>query len=225
MLISFVRTVILYLLIVVALRVMGKRQIGQLEPSELVITMLISDLAAIPIGHVSIPLMHGVIPVVTLILMEALISFATLKSRKLRRWISGTPVVLIHNGKVMENELERLRLNIDDLMEELRSNGCSDITEVSYAIFETNGFLSIVLNSESRPIQLQDFGIKKKYRGVPFLFICDGEINYSALQAYAKDVNWLKKQLRAQGCKNIGSVFLAGVNENGDFYLQKRKKI
>ncbi len=224
MLISFVRTIILYALIVLALRVMGKRQIGQLEPAELVVTMLISDLAAIPIGHVSIPLLHGVIPVVTLIMLEAIISFANLKSRRFRKIVSGTPVILIKHGRVMEDELEHLRLNIDDLMEELRANGCADITEIAYAIFETNGSLSIVLKSECRPLTPQDMGIKVKYRGLPFLFICDGELNHEALHVYLKDEIWLNKQLQKHDCSDIASVLLAGVDEEGNFFLQKRRE-
>ena len=211
-------------MIVLALRMMGKRQVGQLEPAELVITMLISDLAAIPIGHVSIPLMHGVIPVLTLILLEAIISFANLKSRRFRKLISGTPVILIRDGRVYESELERLRLNVDDLMEELRANGCADITEIAYAIFETNGSLSIVLKSEDRPLTPQDIGQTPKYKGLPFLFICDGKMNKAALDAYQKDENWLRKHLSSKGVSEIQSVFIAGVDEQGKFFIQKRKE-
>lgn len=223
MLISFLRTIIMYLTIVVALRIMGKRQVGQLEPAELVITMLISDLAAIPIGHVSIPLMHGIIPVVTLIILEAFISFINLKSRKFRKWISGTPVVLIRNGKVFEKELESLRLNIDDLMEELRSNGCADVTEIAYAIFETNGSLSIILKATEQPLTPQDIGMNSKYKGLPFMFICDGKINEKALSMYQKDDKWLNKKLSSEGIGSIKEVFFAGVDEKGKFFVQTRE--
>jgi len=222
MLISFVRTIILYLLIVIALRFMGKRQIGQLEPSELVITMMISDLAAIPIGHVSIPLMHGVIPVVTLILLEAFISFLNLKSRAIRKLVSGVPVVVIKDGKVVERELEKLRLNIDDLMEELRANNCPNITEIAYAIFETNGSLSVITKTEYTPITPNDIGKHPKYKGLPFLFVCDGEINETALEIYQKNEKWLLRHLSRMNL-DLKSVLLAGVDENGVFYAQKRK--
>ena len=223
MLISFVRTFVLYILIVVALRIMGKRQVGQLEPAELVITMMISDLAAIPIGHVSIPLMHGIIPVITLILLEAIISFVNLKFRWFRKLVSGVPVILIQNGKIREKELERLRLNMDDLMEALRTNGYQDTTGIAYAIFETNGGLSVIPTTQNRPLTLQDIGQKKRYKGLPFLLICDGKINYTALQIYNKNEEWLLEKLSAAECK-VQNVFLAGVDENGKFYVQKRKK-
>lgn len=223
MLISFLRTIILYLLIVIALRIMGKRQVGQLEPAELVITMMISDLATIPMGHVSIPLMHGVIPILTLIVTEATISFVNLKSRKFRKLISGTPVVLIRHGKVLEKQLEHLRLNMDDLMEELRSNGSPDITEIEYAIFETNGSLSIIEKSTDRSATPKDFGLKPEYKGLPFLFVCDGKIDTEALKAYEKDEKWLREQFHTNDAKRAEDVLLAGVDEDGAFYMQKRE--
>lgn len=225
MLISFFRTLILYILIVVALRVMGKRQVGQLEPSELVVTMMISDLATIPMGHVSIPLLHGVIPIVTLIVAEATVSFLNLKSRKLRKLVSGTPAVLIRNGKVIEKELARLRMNIDDLMEELRTLGSADITTIAYAIFETNGSISVIPKSEDRTITPKDLGQTPEYKGLPFLFICDGKVNDIALKAYEKDDVWLKKQLKKSDTKRVEDVFFAGVNEAGEFFLQRKERV
>lgn len=144
MLIAFVRTIILYILVVAALRLMGKRQIGQLQPSELVVAMMISELASIPMENVGTPLVNGVIPILTLIIAEATFSFLTLKSRKVRKIISGSPTILIEKGQVLEKEMERLRFNIDDLMEELRTNGYSNLMDVEYAIIETNGMLSII---------------------------------------------------------------------------------
>lgn len=225
MLISFFRTLILYALIVLALRVMGKRQVGQLEPSELVVTMMISDLATIPMGRVSIPLLHGVIPIVTLIVAEATVSYLNLKSRRLRKLVSGTPAVLIRDGKVNEKELERLRMNIDDLMEELRSGGNADITSIAYAIFETNGTISVILKADERTVCPKDLGQTPKYKGLPFLFICDGKINDVALKAYQKDENWLKKELDKHKTKRVEDVFFAGVNESGDFFMQRKENV
>ena len=225
MLISFFRTLILYVLIVVAIRVMGKRQVGQLEPSELVVTMMISDLATIPMGRVSIPLMHGVIPIVTLIVAEATVSYLNLKSRKLRKLVSGSPAVLIRDGKVNEKELERLRMNIDDLMEELRSGGNADITSIAYAIFETNGTISVILKSEERAMCPKDMGQTPTYKGLPFLFVCDGKINDVALNAYKKDDVWLKKELKKQEINRVEDVFFAGVNESGEFFIQRKDKL
>lgn len=224
MLIAFIRTIILYLLIVIALRVMGKRQVGQLEPTELVVTLMISDLASTPMGHVSIPLMHGIIPILTLIILETTLSFIDLKSRKFRKFMSGTPVILIRDGIVLEQELEHLRLNIDDLMEELRSNGNPDINEIKYAIFETNGSLNIIPKSHNRALTPKDLGIELKYKGVPFMLICDGQINEKALKIFDKDISWLMKKINAGGAKHVNDVLFASVDENGKFYMQKRVK-
>ena len=223
MLISFIRTIILYFLIVTALRIMGKRQVGQLEPTELVVALMISDLATTPMGHVSIPLAHGVIPILTLTIAETTLSFLNLKSRKIRKFISGTPVVLIKNGKIIENELKHLRMSTDDLMEELRVNGTPDICDIEYGIFETNGNLSVILKSNARTTTPDDLGQNLKYKGLPFMLICDGEVNESALNTFNKDLEWLKKQINAHGGKNIDEILFAGVNESGQFYMQKRE--
>lgn len=223
MLISFFRTLILYLLIFVALRIMGKRQVGQLEPTELVITLLISDLAAIPMGHVSIPLMHGVIPVMTLILAETCLSFINLKCRKFRKFMSGTPVVLIYQGKICQEQLRKLRMNLDDLMEELRACGQADISSVEYAIFETNGSLSVIPKGNQRNLTPEDIGKDATYQGIPFLLICDGEINHTALHICNKSESWLKNQLATRNISNIRDVFSAGISDNGEFFVQKRE--
>ncbi len=222
MLISFIRTIILYVLTVVALRIMGKRQVGQLEPIELVVTLMISELASIPMGHVSIPLMHGVIPIVTLIAIEATLSYINLKSRAFRKLMSGVPTIIIQQGRVIEKELKRLRLNIDDLMEELRVSGALDIQDIEYAIFESNGNLSIIPRTDTRPIVLKDFHIEQRYKGSPFFLICDGKINEKALNILKKDEKWLKKMLESKDIKQISHVLFAGIDESGEFYCQRK---
>lgn len=214
MLISFIRTIITYILVVIAVRIMGKRQVGQLEPSELVVTLMISDLATIPLSHVSIPLVHGIIPILTLIIAEATLSFLDLKSRRFRKLLSGTPVVIIKGGKVCEDEMEKLRFNFDDLMEMLRMQGSTDITDIEYGILETSGNLSIIL--KKKPATEME-----NYNGVPFMFVCDGEVSDKALQLYGKNKEWLNKKLENTKTSDI---LFAGVNEDGKFYMQKRSK-
>lgn len=214
MLISFIRTIISYVLVVIAIRIMGKRQVGQLEPTELVVTLMISDLATIPLSHVSIPLLHGIVPILTLIVAEATLSFMDLKSRKFRKLMSGTPIVIIEDGKVCEKEMEKLRFNFDDLLEMLRMQGNTDINEIKYAILETSGNLSVI--SKTRP-QTE----KNEYLGIPFMFICDGDISQKSLKLYGKNIGWLNKQLN--GTK-ASDVLYAGINESGKFYMQKREK-
>lgn len=224
MLISFIRTIILYFLTVVALRIMGKRQVGQLEPIELVVTLMISELASIPMGHVSIPLMHGVIPIITLIVAEATLSYVNLKNRTFRKLMSGAPTILIQDGHVMEAELKRLRINVDDLMEELRVSGALDVQEIAYAIFESNGSLSIIPRTDARPIVLKDFNIVKQYRGLPFFLICDGRVNEKALKIFKKDETWLKETLASRGIDQITDILFAGIDESGTFYFQRKDK-
>lgn len=214
MLISFVRTVISYVLVVVAVRIMGKRQVGQLEPTELVVTLMISDLATIPLSHVSIPLLHGIIPILTLIIAEATLSFFDLKSRLFRKFLSGTPVIVIKNGVVCQKEMEKLRLNFDDLMEMLRMQGNTDIKDIEYGILETSGNMSII--SKKKQIKSNE-----NYEGLPFMFIYDGDISQKALDLYGKNEKWLVEKLCGT---EITDVLFAGVDENGKFYMQKRKK-
>ena len=214
MLISFIRTIISYILVVIAIRIMGKRQVGQLEPGELVVTLMISDLATIPLSHVSIPLLHGIIPILTLIVAEATLSFFDLKSRKFRKLMSGTPIIIIKDGKVCEKEMEKLRFNFDDLLEMLRMQGSTDINEIKYAILETSGNLSVIPKTRTKTEEVN-------YLGVPFMFICDGDISQKALNLYGKNTEWLKKQLKGT---DASQVLFAGVDENGKFYFQMREK-
>ena len=214
MLISFVRTIISYILVVIAVRIMGKRQLGQLEPIELVVTLMISDLATIPLSHVSIPLIHGIVPILTLIIAEATLSFFNLKSRKFRKFLSGTPVVIIKSGKVCQEELEKLRLNFDDLMEMLRMQGSTDINDIEYGILETSGNMSIILKKKPAVE-------KENYKGLPFMFVCDGKISNKALELYGKNEEWLNKKLEHA---DVSDILFAGVNEDGKLYMQKRSK-
>lgn len=213
MLISFLRTIITYALVVLAVRIMGKRQVGQLEPTELVVTLMISDLATIPLTHVSIPLVHGIVPILTLIVAEATLSFIDLKSRRFRKLLSGTPVVVIKDGKISEEELSKLRFNMDDLLEMMRMQGTTDVKDIKYAILETSGNLSVIPKTTENDTN---------YNGLPFMFICDGEISYKALELYNKNINWLEKQLKGE---KVEDILFAGVDENGKFYVQKREKI
>ena len=156
MAISFIRTVILYLLVITGLRIMGKRQIGEMQPSELVVAIMISDLAAIPMQEVGIPLMSGIIPIFTLIVMEILLSQLSLKSKKFRRIMTGKPNVVIHNGKILKDEMKKMRFNMDDLNEQLRIQGYTGISDINFAILETNGQLSIIPKPKKNQATVED---------------------------------------------------------------------
>lgn len=224
MLIIFIRTLILYILVVLALRMMGKRQIGQLQPSELVIAMMISELACIPMENVGTPIVNGVIPIFTLIIAEAAFSFLTLKSKKIRKIISGTPTILIEKGRVLEKEMERLRFNIDDLMEELRSSGYANLLDVEYAIIETNGMLSIIPKSSKRPVTPADMELVTEYEGLPFLLVADGVINRMALKSAQLDEEWLYEKLSEFDIDKIEDVFIACLDTSGNLFVQRKYK-
>lgn len=156
MAISFLRTIILYLVVIMVVRLMGKRQVGELEPTELVVTIMISELASIPMQETGIPISAGLIPILTIFILEVMFSFVEMKNKKIRRFISGKPSVLVHEGKLILEEMKRIRFNRDDLMEELRLSGCANIGDVQYAILETNGQLSVILKKDNQPITQKD---------------------------------------------------------------------
>ncbi|MDD4689732.1 MAG: DUF421 domain-containing protein [Eubacteriales bacterium] len=146
----FIRTVILYIGVIIAIRLMGKRQIGDLQPSEMVVTIMISELAAIPMGNIGTPIIVGLFPILILIVLEVSLSYGAMKSKKLRQLVSGKPSIIICDGEINKEEMRRLRMNYEDLKEELRLEGCTDIKTVKYAILETNGQLSLIPNEQGQ---------------------------------------------------------------------------
>ena len=156
MALSFLRTLFLYIIVVTGMRIMGKRQIGEMQPSELVVAIMISDLATIPMQDVAIPLFSGVIPILTLIVMEIVLSWISLKNKRFRRLMTGKPNVIIHNGKILEEEMKNLRFNMDDLNEQLRIQGYTGISNINFAILETNGQLSVIPKPQNKPATAED---------------------------------------------------------------------
>ncbi len=224
MLIALIRTTILYILVVLALRLMGKRQIGQLQPSELVVAMMLSELATIPVENVEIPLLAGIVPIFTLIAAETTFSFLTLKSRKIRKVLSGAPTVLIAKGHILEHELERLRFNIDDLMEELRTAGYANIMDIEYAIIESNGNLSVIPKSNKRPLTPEDLNLSPAYEGLPHLLIADGVMNHREMETAGVTTEWLLGRLSDYKINDIENVFVAMVDSAGKFFVQEKAR-
>ena len=172
---AFIRTIVLYFLIMVGLRLLGKRQIGELEPIELVLTLLISDLAAVPMQDFGIPLLNGVIPIVTLLSLSMLLSWGSVRSIRLRRLICGSPTALILDGKVQQDAMRHNRFTLDELIEELRSQGVTDLTSVKYAVLETDGQLSVLLYPDEQPATPKQLGKPvKDDTFLPHIFINDG---------------------------------------------------
>ena len=212
MLIVFVRTLILYTFIVVIMRLMGKRQIGQLQPSELVVALVIADLAAVPMGNVGIPLANGIIPAITLFIMEELLSLISLKSERARGIISGKPSILIERGVIMEQELRRIRYNLNDLLEQVRLKDFSNLEDIDYAILETSGQLSVIPKAEKRPVTVKDMKIDTSAQHLPVTIIIDGRIISDNLHKSGLSTSWLMDELKRNKINSSKEVFFAYLN-------------
>jgi uncharacterized membrane protein YcaP (DUF421 family) len=219
-----VRAAILYLLVVLIVRIMGKHQIGQLQPYELVITILISELAAVPMQDTDIPLINGIIPILTLLFIQISLSFLSLKSETARRIICGGPSILIENGRIVEKELTRLRYSLNDLLEQLRLKSLPNISDVEYAILETSGKLSVIPKSQKRPVNPEDLNIKTPYEGLPLTLIIDGILKKDNLTRANLNENWLLTELGKVGLTSWKQVFLATLDTSGRLFIQPKDK-
>jgi uncharacterized membrane protein YcaP (DUF421 family) len=224
MFIILIRTIILYALVVLIMRIMGKRQIGELQPFELVITIMISDLASLPMQDTRIPLIHGVIPIVTLLFLEIIISILQLKSETARLIISGKPSILINKGKIDVDIMRNQRLNINDLMEEIRLKGYYNLEDIEFAILETSGQLSIIPKTDLASATKKDLNIKCPQDTIPITLILDGKINYKNLEILGRDEKWLTTTLHSKNVTSPKEIFIALANSSGKFYMQAYKK-
>ena len=216
MITALIRTVILYLLLIVDLRLTGKRQIGELEPIELVLAMLLSDLSSVPMQDFAIPLLNGVIPILTLLSLSTLFSYASLRSVRLRRLICGEAALIISDGKVLQSAMRRNRLTLDELTEELRSQGITDLNQVKYAVLETSGRLSVLPYPDTLPATPKQMGMKVKDDVfLPTVLINDGRILRDNLDKSGFDETWLQKQLKAHKARSAAEIFLLSVDDKG----------
>ena len=195
MILSYIRTIVLYLVLIFCVRLMGKRQIGQMEPSEFVVTMLVANLAAIPMQNEGLPLYGGLVPMLTVRGMELLLSGATMRSIRLRKLLCGKPVILIEHGRILQQNLRATRVTLDELTGHLREKDVLDIRSVQYAILETNGNLSVFPFPSELPASAKEAGIHPKDRFLPVTLISDGQLLRQNLQIAAKDEAWVHKVL------------------------------
>ena len=196
MFLIYFRSVILYLLLVVVIRLMGKRQIGQMEASEFVVTMLVANLACLPMQDVSAPLYTGIIPILTVLVLELLLSVLCMRSIFLRRWLCGKPVILIENGHLLQKNLKRTRVTLDELTELLREKDVLDIKSVQFAILETSGKVSVFLYPKDRPATAEEAGIPPRKQYLPVTIISDGKLLEQNLRISGKDLSWVQRTLR-----------------------------
>lgn len=221
MFISFLRTIVLYLLIVVTLRILGKRQVGELEPSELVVAILISDLAAVPMQDVGIPLLSGILPIITLLAMELLASEISMHSLKFRAFLCGKPVFIIRDGVVDQKAMRDNRLTIDELCCSLRQNGILNIQEVQFAVLETSGQLSTFQYPKFAPLTAGDDNKKPKPPEYPVTVISDGSILEENLNMIGRDIPWLMGKLQSERAEDI---FLMTATAAGDIFLVRQEE-
>ena len=223
MTIVFLRTLIMYIIVIASIRIMGRRQVGELQPSELVITMLISNLATMPMEDRSAPFLIGVVSIVVLVCLEVFTSYLLKDSPFLRKIICGSPQVIIRNGVIDQTVMKKLRFSIDDLIEELRANNVFDFTEVDCAIAETTGQLSVFKKFEYQEVANRNIGNLSDNTSCPsFVVVCDGKFNHEGLQLCGKDIRFIEKRLKNEKI-NIKKVLVMICDKNGKYAVVEKE--
>lgn len=223
MAIVLVRAVILYALLAFSLRLMGKRQLGELQPSELVVTILISNIAAIPVEDSSVPMIMGIVPILTLVCIDVIMSGIMLKSSKIRKLMIGSPRIIVSDGKVFQNEMKRLRYTVDDLTEAMREQSIFDITQIHYAIVETTGKINFMLKKDYQPAEKQDVQAGGSTQNPPSVIIRDGIVDKEQLTLLDLGEDWLKKILRENNLTEK-KVFIMTADNGGKYTIIEREK-
>lgn len=223
MFISLIRAVIMYIVVVCAIKFMGKRQIGELEASELVITFMISDIASIPMQNSSQPILSGLIPIGVLVCLEILVSWLMLKSYKFRTLTCGKCVIVINDGKINQKELHKLRINVYDLCEQLRQMNVFSISDVAYAIMETNGKLSVLKKSEKQPPDSSTLKVQTEKSNLDLVVISEGKINDYSLSICCLNRQWINDILSKEKI-NIDDIFMMTANKSKKFNIIKKER-
>ena len=222
MILIFVRTIIIYILVLFVMRFMGKREIGQMQPFELVIAMMIADLAATPMAEIGNPILYGIIPILGLLMMHVIISVINLKSIKMREIICGKPRILIYRGKIDEKAMIKENFTINELQERLRGDNIFNLSDVEYAILETNGEVTVIQKPEKRNLMPEDLNIIPEYEGIPYDLVVDGKIMEDNLKAIGKDKIWLEKQLKKFDV-TPDNTLIATIDGKGEIFCQKKE--
>lgn len=223
MFILVIRTIILYSFLLIIMRLMGKRQLGQLEPFDLVTALMISELAALPMEDNRMPLISSMVPIATLVILQIITSIIQLKSEKARTLLNGEPSILIKDGEVDLKELRNQRFNLDDLLEELRLNGYFNLSDIHYAVLETNGNISIMPKEENTPITPKVLNLSVQEKPMPMIIINDGSINKQNLEKVGKNMKWVKNQLRKNNIESYEDVFIGIVYDDEKFFYQLKE--
>lgn len=222
MLTVILRTILIYFIVLLVVRLMGKREIGQLSPFDFVVAIIIAEVAALPMEQPEIPLLRGLMPLFVLAVLEIGFSYAALHSRWLRYFVCGSPQVVIRDGQILHREMRRARYNLDDLLSQLREKGYPDPAEVAVAVLENSGELSVIPRSECRPVTREDLNLGPVATGLPLILIADGEVLRPNLAAVKRDETWLEQELKARGL-SFQEVFLAALAPDGRLFVSPRE--
>lgn len=222
MLLSYLRTIVLYLILVLVVRIMGKRQIGEMEPAEFVVTMLLANLAAIPMQDVDIPLLSGLVPILTVLGVELILAVMSMRCLRFRRLLCGKPVILLENGVILQDNLRKTRVTLDELTEHLREKGILDLATVKYVILETDGQISVFPYGKYAPAVAKDAGIRASENYLPYTIVSDGRLLETNLHLAGRTKAWLEEELARRNCC-LSAVYLLTVDETGKVYFVKKE--
>lgn len=206
------------------MRLMGKRQLGEMELSEFIVAALIADLAATPLQDIGIPFINGIVPIITLFILETIIAGISMKSVKLRKLFFGSPEIIIKNGNISEEKMKNNRFTLDELMQELRNNGLNNASNVEFGILETNGKLNIILKADAQPVTPKLMNIPAKSPGYCHIIINEGRVLSNNLKLLGRDEKWLNKQLSSLKMPGAEDIYLFTVSDNGNMYCQPKEK-
>ena len=221
MLITFIRSILLYIIVLVVMRLMGKREIGQLQPFELAISIMIADLASTPMADAGIPISNGIIPILALLVMHLTISILNIKSIKARQILCGKPSILIYRGRIDEKMLKKERFTVNELEERLRGSNVVNIGDVEYAILETSGQVTVIQKPEKKNVTAEDLGLKPEYEGIAYDLVLDGKVMYENLKILKKDYDWLKKEVNKFGIKPEQALIVT-IDGKGNMFCQEK---
>ena len=221
MLVIFLRSILLYIIVLIVMRLMGKREIGQLQPFELAISIMIADLASTPMADAGIPISNGIIPILALLVMHLIISVLNMKSIRAREILCGKPSILIYRGRIDEKMLRKERFTVNELEERLRGSNIVNIGDVEYAILETSGQITVIQKPEKKTPTVENLNIQTEYEGLAYDLVIDGKVMYDNLKVLKKDYDWLKKQVAKFGMKPEEAL-LVTIDGKGNFFCQEK---
>lgn len=220
--ISFARTIVLYISVIIAMRIMGKRTIGEMHPTELVVSIMISDLATVPMQSKATPLFDGIVPIFTLVVLELVFAFLILKSRLVRRVLVGRSCHVVSDGKLLEREMARLRVTVDDIEEQIRINGYTSLKDIEEVVVETNGQVSVIAKKSAAPVSSGDMGIENGENVTPHIIIADGRLREkSVVEARVKHKE-IERAMKKCNCKSVREVMYACAVNGKIIHMQKK---